>query len=54
MCPPPGITFEELLDATEERVSKVIAQLAEGRIEACPRTPESCRFCPVLRCERRM
>ena len=54
MCPPPGITFEALLDATEERVAQVIARLAEGRIEACPRTPESCRFCPVLRCERRM
>ena len=54
MCPPPGTTFEELLDATEQQVAQVIERLSAGEIGANPRNGESCRYCPVLRCERRM
>lgn len=54
MRPPCGTDFHELLDATERLVAAAIERLADARIEAAPRDAESCRFCPVLRCTRRL
>ncbi|RVU96925.1 PD-(D/E)XK nuclease family protein [Coriobacteriales bacterium OH1046] len=54
MCPPRGTDFHGLLDATEELVAAAVERLASARIEADPRDAESCRFCPVLRCDRRL
>lgn len=54
MCPPPGTDLHGLLDATEKLVAAALERLADARIEADPRDAESCRFCPVLRCERRL
>ena len=34
--------------------AEVIERLSAGEIGANPRNGESCRYCPVLRCERRM
>ena len=54
MCPPAGVDFGDLLDAVEGLVARSIANLAAAQIPASPRDKESCRFCPVMRCERRL
>lgn len=54
MCPPDGVDMGDLLDAVEELVARSLANLAAAQIPASPRDKESCRFCPVMRCERRL
>lgn len=54
MCPPEGTSFEDLLDATEERVAQALEHLAAGEISAHPRDAGACRYCPVMRCEKRL
>lgn len=44
----------ELLDRTEELVAQEVARMLAGEVEARPRDKESCRFCPVMHCERRV
>ena len=54
MCPPDGVDMGDLLDAVEKLVARALANLAAAQIPASPRDKESCRFCPVMRCERRL
>ena len=46
--------MDALLDACEEAVAAEVARMMEGHVEARPKDPEACRFCPVLNCERRL
>lgn len=52
--PVPGArNFDELLDRTEEALAGVIERMSAGEIDARPRSPKACEWCPVLSCERR-
>ena len=52
--PVPGArNFDELLDRTEEALAAVIERMSAGEIDARPRSPKACEWCPVLSCERR-
>lgn len=46
--------MDALLDACEEAIAYEVGRMMEGHIEARPKDPEACRFCPVLNCERRL
>lgn len=46
--------MEALLDATEQIVAQKVAELMAGNIEANPRDPSSCDYCPVKNCKKRM
>lgn len=55
-CGVPGVvdtTFSEVVDATEEGISKAIRCLCEGEIAPCPRGEDPCGYCHVLSCGRR-
>lgn len=55
-CGVPGavdMTFSEVVDATEEGISKAIRCLCEGEIAPCPRGEDPCGYCHVLSCRRR-
>lgn len=43
-----------LLDACEEAIAQQVSHMIAGDVEANPKDPESCRYCPVLNCERRL
>lgn len=47
-----GLTH--LLDQTEELIAEQVEQMMAGNVEARPRDPSSCSFCPVMQCERRI
>ena len=49
-----GSGMEALLDACEEAIAEQVSRMLAGDVEASPKDPESCRFCPVLNCERRL
>lgn len=46
-------TFDELVDAVEERIAVAVRTLTGGDIAPDPRGGDPCGFCPVLACERR-
>ena len=49
-----GSGMEALLDACEEAIAEQVSRMLAGDVQASPKDPESCRFCPVLNCERRL
>ena len=49
-----GSGMEALLDACEEAIAEQVSRMLSGDVQASPKDPESCRFCPVLNCERRL
>lgn len=54
VVPVPGArNFTELLDRTEEEIAKAVERMRAGHIEANPKTPDACKYCPVLHCEKR-
>ena len=46
--------MDALLDACEEAIAHEVSRMMAGYVEANPKDPEACRFCPVLNCERRL
>lgn len=46
--------FESYLDLVEQRVSERLRGLFEGKVEPDPLCADSCRYCPVVVCERRL
>ncbi len=46
-------SFDELVDAVEERIAEAVRTLAGGCIGPDPRGGDPCGYCPVLACERR-
>lgn len=46
-------TFQEVLDAAEERVAARMEHLMAGDIDPDPLVPEVCLWCPVLSCPKR-
>lgn len=54
VVPVPGARdFNELLDRTEEEIAVAVEHMRAGNIEANPKTPDACKYCPVLHCEKR-
>jgi hypothetical protein len=49
-----GMSFSELLDATEDFVSQAVKEMLAGNIEANPVDKTACSYCPVAFCEKRM
>jgi hypothetical protein len=49
-----GMNFSELLDATEDFVSRAVKEMLAGNIEANPVDKSACSYCPVAFCEKRM
>ncbi len=47
-------TFDELLEASEDAVSRRLENLVAGEIAPDPLGPEACRYCPVTLCEKRI
>lgn len=47
-------SFERYLDLVEEDLGATIAHMVEGVIAPDPRSAASCRYCPVLYCEKRI
>ena len=55
VCGGPGqMSFEDLLDRTEEEISQAIARMRAGEIQARPCDPQACSYCPVMNCARRL
>ena len=48
------MSFEDLLDRTEEEISQAIARMRAGEIQARPCDPQACSYCPVMNCARRL
>lgn len=46
-------SFEELIDAVENRIECALEGLFQGDIEPCPRSTQACGYCPVSHCEKR-
>ena len=56
LCTVPSVgplSFENLLQHTEQRVSERMAQLSACQIEPLPSWSGACDYCPVASCERR-
>ena len=49
-----GFGFSDLISHTEQRVSEAIAHIEAGYVEAHPSSNASCKYCPLLDCERRL
>lgn len=47
-------SFERYLDRVEEDLGATIARMVAGDIAPDPRSAASCRYCPVLYCEKRI
>ena len=55
VCGGPGqISFEDLLDRTEEEISRAIVRMRAGEIGADPCDAQACSYCPVKNCARRL
>ena len=55
VCGGPGqISFEDLLDRTEEEISRAIVRMRAGEIQASPCDAQACSYCPVKNCARRL
>ena len=55
VCGSPGqISFEDLLDRTEEEISRAIVRMRAGEIQANPCDARACSYCPVKNCARRL
>ena len=48
------MNFSTYLDMVEELVGEKLARLYEGCIEPNPAAAQSCKYCPVANCERRL
>ncbi len=48
------MNFDAFLDLVEDEVAPSVQALAEGDIRVSPKDKESCRFCSVRACERRL
>lgn len=46
--------FHDYLDACEEAIQKVIESMRAGEIDANPIDANSCKYCPVHNCEKRL
>ena len=48
-----GLSFSDMLDATEQLVAQACSSMAAGYVEPAPSSSDSCKYCPVISCPKR-
>lgn len=49
-----SLPFEDMLDATEQRVAAAVSDMTAGIVAPCPADKEACTYCIAVNCERRL
>ena len=54
VSPASGLTFDDVLDQTEEAVARGIDRMLAGDVRPNPQGAYACKYCPVLSCPERI